>query len=51
MPKLINFDLISHPMNWVTVGFMTLIAGIFISLLLQWQGVSSPANSSVPGAQ
>jgi hypothetical protein len=42
--KLINFKLMSHPLNWATVALMLLIAGAFGHLLLEYLG-HSPACS------
>jgi hypothetical protein len=33
MPRLINFDLISNPLNWAIVFMMLFIAGIAVALL------------------
>lgn len=38
--KIINFDLMKHPMNWVTVILMVLIAGIFVHIILGYQSTS-----------
>ena len=40
--EIINFGLIKHPMNWLTVVLMVFIAGIFIHLVLQYQTAGSP---------
>jgi hypothetical protein len=35
---VVNFGLLKHPMNWVTVVLMLLIAGIAVHLVLRlWQ--------------
>lgn len=35
--EIVNFDLLKHPMNWVTVVLMVLIAGIALHLILNYQ--------------
>lgn len=35
--ELINWDLAGHPMNWVHIFLMVLIAGIAIHLILSYQ--------------
>lgn len=41
--ELINFGMIKHPLNWVTVMLMVFIAGIGVHLVLQYQ--TSPKTS------
>lgn len=43
MNKFINFDLMSHPLNWFTVTLMVLVGGIALHFILQYQG-AVPAN-------
>lgn len=31
--RLVNFDLISNPLNWITVILMVMIAGIAVTML------------------
>jgi hypothetical protein len=45
--KIINFDLIKHPMNWIIVILMVFIAGVAFHLVLNWAGISSSGNSSL----
>jgi hypothetical protein len=45
---IINFNLLKHPMNWVIVTLMVLIAGIAAHFILQFgvmKGVKKPATS------
>ena len=37
MPNLINFDLISNPLNWITVALMLLIALFVVDSIVQFQ--------------
>ena len=37
MDKIINFDLIKHPVNWITVMLMVLIAAIGFHFVLKWE--------------
>jgi hypothetical protein len=37
MDKIINFEILKHPLNWLTVILMVLIAGIAFHFFLQWQ--------------
>lgn len=46
MDKVINFDLIKHPMNWLIVVLMVLIAGIALHFVLDWQGAVPAAHQS-----
>lgn len=41
--KIVNWEIISHPMNWLTILVMLVIAGIAGHLVLQWLG-KSPAT-------
>jgi hypothetical protein len=43
---IINWELLKHPINWLTVVLMVLIAGIALNFILQWQGVSPAASKS-----
>jgi hypothetical protein len=36
MPKVINFDLMKEPMNWVTIMAMVLIGAFVAKLIVQW---------------
>lgn len=45
MDKVINWGLLKHPINWVTVTLMVLIAGIAIHYLLMYQTGATPAAS------
>jgi hypothetical protein len=46
---LINWGIIKHPVNWITVMLMVLIAGIAIHLVLQFYGLT-PAKSTTKGS-
>jgi hypothetical protein len=36
--EVVNFDMLKHPINWITVLLMVLIAGIAVHLgLRMWQ--------------
>lgn len=55
MDKFINLKLASHPMNWLTVWLMLIIAGAIGHMLLSLLGVA-PANAqssyaNVPAGQ
>lgn len=45
MEAPLNWKLISHPINWLTVGLMLVFLGIGGHLLLTWFGVE-PGNSA-----
>jgi hypothetical protein len=36
--EVINFEIIKHPVNWITVLLMVLIAGIALHFILKWGG-------------
>lgn len=38
--QIINWELVKHPINWVVVILMVLIAGIAIHLVLDMYGVT-----------
>lgn len=42
--KVINWRLVSHPLNWATVILMVLIAGLFGHYILEYLGIS-PATA------
>jgi hypothetical protein len=44
MDRIINFEILKHPLNWVTVILMVLIAGIGFHFFLQYQTGSNPAS-------
>jgi len=48
MPEIINWNLMKHPINWVTVTLMVLIFGIAIHLVLGWQ--TNPTSKANPAA-
>jgi hypothetical protein len=33
--QIVNWNLIKHPLNWITVVLMVLIAGMFLQLLVK----------------
>jgi hypothetical protein len=35
---VINFEMIRHPINWITVMLMVLIAAIAFHFVLKWGG-------------
>jgi hypothetical protein len=37
--QIINWEIAKHPMNWVIVFLMVLIAGLFVHLVLRLYGV------------
>lgn len=43
--QFINWELVKHPMNWLTVLLMVLIAGIFVHLVLDMYGVTSKSEA------
>jgi hypothetical protein len=47
--QLINFTLVKHPMNWLTIILMLFIAAIGGTLILEAIGVT-PATASSPSA-
>lgn len=36
--EVLNFDLLKHPMNWVTIVLMLLIFGVAFNLVATWIG-------------
>jgi len=59
--RVVNWNLMRHPMNWVTIWLMLFIAGIALHLILQGLGIrpqaaqpagygTTPPNSSATGA-
>jgi hypothetical protein len=36
--EIINFGMLKHPMNWLTITLMVLIAGVAVHLILQYFG-------------
>ena len=45
--EIINWELIKHPLNWVIIILMVLIAGIFLHLVLDFYGAKAkPQNSN-----
>jgi hypothetical protein len=45
----INWRMISHPMNWLTVGLMLVIAGSFLHLLLTYMGIEPATQAKTSG--
>jgi len=41
--EVINFNILKHPINWVTVILMVLIGGIAFHFFLQWQTMPATA--------
>ncbi len=39
--EFINFSIIRHPINWVIVVLMVLIAGIAVNLAVKYQAIPS----------
>lgn len=46
--KPINWQLVSHPVNWFTIFFMLVIAGIGGHLLLTYLGIEPRASNLEP---
>lgn len=44
---IINWQLVKHPMNWVTIVLMLVIAGIAGHLALSYFGVQSASDESM----
>lgn len=44
---IINWGLVKHPMNWVTIVLMLVIAGIAGHLALSYFGVESASNDAI----
>ena len=42
MDKVINIALLKHPLNWVTVVLMVLIAGIAAHYILSYASIKGP---------
>jgi hypothetical protein len=42
--QVINWDIISHPMNWVILFLMVLVAMIALHLILKYQGAAKPVS-------
>lgn len=42
---IINWELLKHPMNWIVVTLMVLIAGIAVHFYLNYQVGSNPAEN------
>jgi hypothetical protein len=42
---VINWDIVSHPMNWVTLILMVLIAAVAIHLILDFGGAKLPSRT------
>lgn len=40
--QIVNWDIISHPINWVTVVLMVLIAGIAFHFFASYQTGANP---------
>lgn len=40
---VVNWGIISHPINWITVVLMVLIAGIAFHFFMQYQLGANPA--------
>jgi hypothetical protein len=43
--ELINFQILKHPINWITVILMVTIGAIAFHFFLQYQVGSNPADS------
>lgn len=43
--KIVNVPLLTHPLNWLTVLLMVLIAGMAGHLVLDASGIACPHNS------
>ena len=47
---IVNLKLLSHPMNWLTVFFMLILAGVAGHLILSWAGIEPKSVKSPNGA-
>lgn len=45
--QLLNWKMLSHPMNWITFLLMVVIAGAGLHLLLSYLG-HEPARAGIP---
>jgi hypothetical protein len=45
MDKIINFAILKHPINWIIVILMVLIAGIAFHFFMQYQVGTNPAGA------
>jgi hypothetical protein len=43
--QIINWEILKHPINWITVVLMVLIAGIAFHFFMQYQLGSNPAKT------
>lgn len=48
MDSVINFQILKHPINWIIVILMVLIAGIAFHFFMQWQVGTNPAATAKP---
>lgn len=39
--EVINFEIIKHPINWITVTLMVMIAAIALHFVLKWESLPS----------
>jgi hypothetical protein len=42
MDKVINFQILKHPMNWIIVMLMVFIAGLAVHFFMQYQTGTNP---------
>jgi hypothetical protein len=47
MDRIINFQLLKHPINWFTVILMVFIGAIAFHFFLQYQTGSNPAKTII----
>jgi hypothetical protein len=47
---VVNVELLKHPLNWLIVGFMLLIAGAAGALTLQYVGATPASGTPGTGA-
>ena len=47
MDKVINFEILKHPINWIIVILMVTIAAIALHFFLSYQTGTNPASSLV----
>lgn len=47
MDKIINFEILKHPINWIVVLMMVTIAAIALHFFLTYQTGTNPAASLV----
>ena len=44
--EIINFEILQHPVNWVTVILMVLIGGMALHFILKWGSSSGTGQTA-----